>query len=221
MTPEPLRIGVLISGRGSNFKALLDATMQPGFPAKIVCVISNKGQAQGLEYARAAGIPAVVVPHTGFPSREGFDIAVDAVLRRHNVEMVCLAGFMRVLSKEFITRWPDRIINIHPSLLPAFRGLHTHERTIEAGCKIAGCTVHVVRPELDEGPIIAQAAVPVLEDDTPQTLAARILEQEHRIYPEAVRLIAEGRVTIDGSVARIQSAAPIGGALANPVPQAR
>ncbi|MGK2286055.1 phosphoribosylglycinamide formyltransferase [Pedomonas sp. V897] len=214
-----LRIGVLISGRGSNFKALLDATQQPGYPAEIVCVISNKGQAAGLDYARAAGIPAIVISHTGFASREAFDITVDDQLRRHEVDIVCLAGFMRVLSAEFINRWPDRILNIHPSLLPAFRGLHTHERTIEAGCKIAGCTVHIVRPELDEGPIIAQAAVPVLEGDTPGTLAARILEQEHRIYPEAVRLIAEGRVEIEGMIARIRDAKPTAQPLVNPAPR--
>lgn len=218
-TGSKLRIGVLISGRGSNFKALLDATRQPDFPAEIVCVISNKGQAGGLDHAREAGIPAVVVPHTGFSSREAFDIALDEQLRRHKVELVVLAGFMRVLSPEFINRWPDRILNIHPSLLPAFRGLHTHERTIEAGCKIGGCTVHIVRPELDEGPIIAQAAVPVLEGDTPETLAARILEQEHRIYPEAVRLIAEGRVEIDGMIARIRKAAPTPQPLVNPAPR--
>lgn len=222
MTREPgskLRIGVLISGRGSNFKALLDATLQPDFPAEIVCVVSNKGQAGGLEYARDAGIPDIVVPHTGFASREAFDVAVDTQLRRHDVELVVLAGFMRVLSAEFINRWPDRILNIHPSLLPAFRGLHTHERTIEAGCKIGGCTVHIVRPELDEGPIIAQAAVPVLEGDTAGVLAARILEQEHRIYPEAVRLIAEGRVEIDGMVARIRDAASTAHPLVNPAPR--
>lgn len=222
MTREPgskLRIGVLISGRGSNFKALLDQTLKPDFPAEIVCVISNKAQAGGLEYAREAGIPAIVVPHTGFASREAFDITVDEQLRRHKVELVVLAGFMRVLSAEFINRWPDRILNIHPSLLPSFRGLHTHERTIEAGCKIAGCTVHIVRPELDEGPIIAQAAVPVLEGDTPGTLAARILEQEHRIYPEAVRLIAEGRVEIDGMVARIHDAKSTDHPLVNPAPR--
>lgn len=222
MTPKPgskLRIGVLISGRGSNFKALLDASLQPDFPAEIVCVISNKGQAGGLEYAREAGIATVVVPHTGFASREAFDVAVDTQLRRHDVELVVLAGFMRVLSAEFINRWPDRILNIHPSLLPAFRGLHTHERTIEAGCKIAGCTVHIVRPELDEGPIIAQAAVPVLEGDTAGTLAARILEQEHRIYPEAVRLIAEGRVEIDGMIARIRDAKSTAHPLVNPAPR--
>ncbi|MCH8685302.1 phosphoribosylglycinamide formyltransferase [Pedomonas mirosovicensis] len=214
-----LRIGVLISGRGSNFKALLDATQQPDFPAEIVCVISNKGQAGGLEYARAAGIPAIVISHTGFASREAFDITVDDQLRRHQVDIVCLAGFMRVLSAEFINRWPDRILNIHPSLLPAFRGLHTHEKTLEAGCKIAGCTVHIVRPALDEGPILAQAAVPVLEGDSPGTLAARILEQEHRIYPEAVRLIAEGRVEIDGMVARIRDSAPTAQPLVNPAPR--
>lgn len=213
-----LRLAVLISGRGSNMQALLAATQAPGYPAEIVVVASNKASAGGLEIARAAGIATAVVPHTGFPSREAFDVAMDAELRRHDVDLVVLAGFMRVLTPEFINRWPDRIVNIHPSLLPAFRGLHTHERTIEAGCKIAGCTVHIVRPELDDGPILAQAAVPVLEGDTADTLAARILEQEHRVYPAAIRAIAEGRVSIDGMVARIERAAPTAQPLLNPAP---
>ena len=213
-----LRLAVLISGRGSNMQALLAATQAPGYPAEIVVVASNKASAGGLEIARAAGIATAVVPHTGFPSREAFDVAMDAELRRHDVDLVVLAGFMRVLTPEFINRWPDRIVNIHPSLLPAFRGLHTHERTIEAGCKIAGCTVHIVRPELDDGPILAQAAVPVLEGDTADTLAARILEQEHRVYPAAIRAIAEGRVSIDGMTARIDQAAPTAQPLLNPAP---
>ena len=213
-----LRLAVLISGRGSNMQALLAATQAPGYPAEIVVVASNKASAAGLETARAAGIATAVVPHTGFPSREAFDIAMDAELRRHDVDLVVLAGFMRVLTPEFINRWPDRIVNIHPSLLPAFRGLHTHERTIEAGCKIAGCTVHIVRPELDDGPILAQAAVPVLEGDTADTLAARILEQEHRLYPAVIRAIAEGRVSIDGMLARINEAAPTAQPLLNPAP---
>ncbi|MEX6722903.1 phosphoribosylglycinamide formyltransferase [Parapedomonas caeni] len=213
-----LRLAVLISGRGSNMQALLAATQAPGYPAEIVVVASNKASAAGLETARAAGIATAVVPHTGFPSREAFDIAMDAELRRHDVDLVVLAGFMRVLTPEFINRWPDRIVNIHPSLLPAFRGLHTHERTIEAGCKIAGCTVHIVRPELDDGPILAQAAVPVLEGDTADTLAARILEQEHRLYPSVIRAIAEGRVSIDGMLARINEAAPTAQPLLNPAP---
>lgn len=216
---KPLSLGVMISGRGSNLQALIKACASPHFPAHIVCVIANKGSAGGLELAKAAGIPAIVVPHTGFATREAFDVAVDTVLRQHNVELVCLAGFMRVLSGDFINRWTNAIVNIHPSLLPSFRGLHTHERTLEAGCKVAGCTVHFVRPELDDGPIIAQAAVPVLDDDTPDRLAARILEEEHRLYPEAIRAIADGRITIEGNRVKIKGATPTTQPLLNPAPK--
>lgn len=193
-----LKIGVLISGRGSNLQALIDACAGDEFPAKIAVVISNKPDAYGLERARLAGIPTITVPHGTFSSREAFDQEVDRHLREAGVKLVCLAGFMRLLSEQFVRGWKDRMINIHPSLLPSFKGLNTHARTLQAGVKIAGCTVHYVRPEMDEGPIIMQAAVPVLAGDSEENLADRILVQEHLIYPAAVRLIAEGRVRVAG-----------------------
>lgn len=211
-----LDIAVLISGRGSNLQALIDACAQPDFPARIVCVISNKADAYGLERAKAAGIASHVVLYKDHGNRPDFDNAIDEVLRQYNIGLVCLAGFMRILSTEFVNRWRDRMINIHPSLLPAFKGLYTHERTLEAGVRIAGCTVHFVRPEMDNGPIIMQAAVPVHADDTADSLAARILEQEHVIYPEAVRLIALSRVRVAGSKAIIRKADAADGALVNP-----
>ena len=193
-----LKIGVLISGRGSNLQALIDACAGDEFPAKIAVVISNKPDAYGLERAKLAGIPTITVPHGTFSSREAFDQEVDRHLREAGVKLVCLAGFMRLLSEQFVRGWKDRMINIHPSLLPSFKGLNTHARTLQAGVKIAGCTVHYVRPEMDEGPIIMQAAVPVLAGDSEENLADRILVQEHLIYPAAVRLIAEGRVRVAG-----------------------
>ena len=201
-----MRVGVLISGRGSNMAALMAAASDPAYPAEIACVISNKASAAGLLTAADAGIATEVIAHRDFPDRASFDLALDSALRRHGVELVVLAGFMRVLTPVLIDRWPDRILNIHPSLLPAFRGLDTHQRALDAGCKLHGCTVHIVRPELDEGPILAQAAVPVLDDDTEATLAARVLEQEHKLYPAAVAAVAEGRVSIDGMRARIAPA---------------
>lgn len=193
-----LKIGVLISGRGSNLQALIDACAGDEFPARIAVVISNKPDAYGLERAKLAGIPTITVPHGTFSSREAFDQEVDRHLREAGVKLVCLAGFMRLLSEQFVRGWKDRMINIHPSLLPSFKGLNTHARTLQAGVKIAGCTVHYVRPEMDEGPIIMQAAVPVLAGDSEENLADRILVQEHLIYPAAVRLIAEGRVRVAG-----------------------
>lgn len=211
-----LDIAVLISGRGSNLQSLIDACADPHFPARIVCVISNKADAGGLKRAARAGIPTHVVSHQDFPNRAAFDAAIDEILRGYNVGLVCLAGFMRILSPEFVNRWRDRMINIHPSLLPAFKGLQTHERTIEAGVRFSGCTVHFVRPEMDDGPIIIQAAVPVLGDDTAETLAARVLEQEHRIYPEAVRLIALSKVRVAGAKVIIRNADPVTGVMVNP-----
>lgn len=191
-----MKVGVLISGRGSNLKALIDACAKPGFPAEIVLVISNKADAGGLQIAKDAGIATRVISHKDYDSREAFDRVMDQALRDAGVEFVCSAGFMRILSDEFVEKWRDRQLNIHPSLLPSFKGLNVYARAIEAGCKVSGCTVHFVRAAMDEGPIVAQAAVPILEGDTPETLAARILEAEHRIYPEALRLVAEGRVRI-------------------------
>jgi phosphoribosylglycinamide formyltransferase-1 len=191
-----LNIAVLISGRGSNLQALIDAAAQPGFPAKIVGVISNKPGAAGLDRARAANIPTFTIHHRDYPSREKFEEALDAKLKDIGAQLVCLAGFMRLLTPLFVDNWRDRLINIHPSLLPAFPGLDTHQQAIDYGVKFAGCTVHFVRAEMDHGPIITQAAVPVSQDDSEEMLAARVLEAEHRIYPEAVRLIAENRVNI-------------------------
>ncbi|MEE9317872.1 MAG: phosphoribosylglycinamide formyltransferase [Rhodospirillales bacterium] len=201
-----LKIAVLISGRGSNLQALIDAAAEPGWPAGIVLVISNEAEAQGLKRAEKAGIPATVINHRDFDGREPFDQAMTEAIKATGAELVCLAGFMRLLSDSFVDHWRDRLINIHPSLLPAFKGLDVHQRVIDAGEEASGCTVHFVRPEMDTGPIIAQARVPVHPGDDADTLAARILEQEHEIYPRAVRLIAEGRVTVEGEKAVIQEA---------------
>jgi phosphoribosylglycinamide formyltransferase 1 len=209
------KVGVLVSGRGSNLQALLDACADPAFPAEIVLVVSNVPGVFALERAAAAGVASVVIPHKQFPSRETFDAAMDGELRRAGVDIVCLAGFMRLLSRGFAEAWQGRMINIHPALLPSFKGLHTHERAIEAGVKLHGCTVHLVTPELDDGPILVQAAVPVLPGDTPDTLAARVLEQEHKAYPLALKLLAEDRVTVDGSRALVDAAGPRA-ALVNP-----
>ena len=212
-----LKIGVLISGRGSNLQALIDACGQPDFPASIVHVLSNKASAAGLARATEAGIPTSVLRHGDYDSREDFDEAMSQRLTEAGVDLVCLAGFMRLLSDRFVATWRDRLIKIHPSLLPAFKGLHVHERVLDAGVRISGCTVHFVRAEMDAGPVIVQAAVPVDRRDTPDTLAARVLEQEHRIYPLAVRLIAEGRVRVVDERALVDDAPPIGSALVNPV----
>ncbi len=191
-----LKVGVLISGRGSNLQALIDATAAPDFPAEIVLVISNKADAYGLTRAQNAGIKTAVINHKDFTTREDFDRAMDQKLKQENVQLVCLAGFMRLLSPWFAEEWRDRLINIHPSLLPKHKGLNTHEAAIAAGDTEHGATVHFVRPALDDGPIILQASVPIMPGDTPDTLAARVLEQEHIIYPRAVRLYAEGRVNV-------------------------
>lgn len=193
-----LKLGVLISGRGSNLQALLDRCAKPDYPAEVAAAISNNPDALGLQRAEAAGAPTLVVDHRKFASREAFEAELDAALTDAGVELVCLAGFMRRLTPWFVERWRDRLINIHPSLLPAFRGLDTHKRALEAGLRITGCTVHFVRPELDDGPIVAQAAVPIAPDDTEETLTARVLAAEHRLYGMSVRLIAEGKVRIEG-----------------------
>lgn len=190
------RVGILISGGGSNMAALIAAARDPAYPAEIVCVISNRADAGGLAKAEAAGIATLVVDHKAYDGREAFERAVVERLEAHGVELVVLAGFMRLLTPWFIERWHDRLINIHPALLPSYKGLHTHERALADGVKIAGCTVHFVRPEMDVGPIIVQAAVPVLDDDTPDTLAARVLVQEHRIYPLALARVASGAARV-------------------------
>ena len=202
-----LKVAVLISGRGSNLQALIEACT-PDFPAEIVEVIANRADAAGLQHAARANIPQRIVPHRDFATREAFDAALDAALDAAGVELVCLAGFMRLLTDGFVARWRDRLVNIHPSLLPAFPGLDTHARALAAGVRIAGCTVHFVRPAMDEGPIIVQAAVPVLPDDDEAKLAARILAGEHRAYPLALRLIAEGRVRVVGERVVVTGANP-------------
>jgi phosphoribosylglycinamide formyltransferase-1 len=199
------RIVILISGRGSNMEALLRARQAGELPVEIAAVISNRADAKGIETARAKGFPAAVVPHKDFPSREAFDAALADKIDSYKPDLVVLAGFMRVLTEGFVTRYAGRLINIHPSLLPSFTGLHTHERALEAGCKVHGATVHFVTPELDHGPIILQAAVPVLPDDTPETLAERVLAQEHVIYPRAVRWFAEGLLEVEDGIVRVNS----------------
>jgi len=192
-----LKLAVMISGRGSNLQALIDATADPAFPAEIILVLSNRPGAMGLERAAKAGIPTRVIDHKDFADRATFDREMTAAMEDAGTDLVCLAGFMRLLSDAFVDHWRDRMINIHPSLLPAFKGLEVQERVLARGARFAGCTVHYVRKEMDTGPIIVQAVVPVHPDDTPDSLAARVLEREHDIYPLAVRLIAEGRVSID------------------------
>jgi phosphoribosylglycinamide formyltransferase-1 len=211
-----LKLGVLISGRGSNLQALIDAAADPSFPAEIALVISNRAEAGGLARAEIAGIATRVIPHKEFVSREAFDAALDRALRDAGVELVCLAGFMRLLSAGFSESWHDRLINIHPSLLPSFKGLDSHAQALRAGVRFSGCTVHFVRPEMDAGPIIVQAAVPVHDDDDLDTLAARILEAEHKSYPLAVRLIAEGRVKVVDGIVRIADGAFATDTLLNP-----
>jgi phosphoribosylglycinamide formyltransferase-1 len=198
MTDKKKRVGILISGRGSNMMSLIAAAREPGYPAEIACVLANRPEAEGLAKARSAGIKTRAVDHALFKSRGDFEAGLDDALREAGVELVACAGFMRLMTPEFVERWRDRMLNIHPSLLPAFRGLHTHERVLAAGVKITGCTVHVVRAEMDEGPIVAQAAVPVLDGDTLERLAARVLEAEHKLYPHALALFASGRVRIAG-----------------------
>jgi phosphoribosylglycinamide formyltransferase 1 len=197
------RTAILISGRGSNMSALIAAARAPDFPAEIALVLSNKNNAAGLVLARQAGIATAVVDHKIYAGRDEFEGSMQAMLDIHRIDLICLAGFMRILSAPFVARWQGRMLNIHPSLLPSFRGLDTHARAIEAGVKLHGCTVHFVEPELDAGPIIAQAAVELRDDDTPETLGARVLIEEHALYPAALALVAAGRVEIVGARTRI------------------
>jgi phosphoribosylglycinamide formyltransferase-1 len=189
------KVAILISGRGSNMATLIDAAKAPDYPAEIVGVLSNKASAPGLEVAASHGIATASLAQSKFPSRDMFEDTMTQVLESWEADIVCLAGFMRILGEDFVTHWQGRMINIHPSLLPAYKGLHTHERALEDGAKEHGCTVHFVTPGLDEGPSILQARVPVLADDTPDALAARVLVEEHRIYPEALRLLASGKAS--------------------------
>ncbi|HEX5312959.1 phosphoribosylglycinamide formyltransferase [Aquabacterium sp.] len=201
-------IVILISGRGSNMEAIVHACAQEKWGARIAAVVSNKASAGGLAFAASHGIATEVVDHKQFDSREAFDTELARVIDQHQPDLVVLAGFMRILTEGFVRHYEGRLLNIHPSLLPAFPGLHTHERAIEAGCKLAGATVHLVTPELDHGPIVIQAAVPVRADDTGDTLAARVLRQEHQIYPRAVRWFVEDRLTVsaDGRVSQLDGA---------------
>jgi phosphoribosylglycinamide formyltransferase-1 len=211
-----VRTAVLISGRGSNLAALIDRCREPGARAQIAVVISNRADAAGLRHARAAGIPAEAIDHRGFAEREAFDRCLSARLEAHSVELVCLAGFMRVLSGWFVERWRDRLLNIHPSLLPAFPGLDAQRRALAAGVRFSGCTVHFVRAEVDAGPIIAQGVVPVLQGDTPETLAARVLQAEHRCYPVALDAVASGRARVVDESVLIEGAAPPAAIMINP-----
>lgn len=198
MAERRRRVAVLISGGGTNLQALIDACRRPGASAEIVRVISDRPDAFGLTRAGRAGIPADIVDRRNHGSKAAFEAAVQASLDAAGAELVCLAGFMRLLSPDFVEAWRDRMLNIHPSLLPAFRGLHTHERALAAGVRVTGCTVHVVRAEVDSGPIVVQAAVPVLPDDDRDSLAARVLAAEHRCYPLALELFASGRARVVG-----------------------
>lgn len=208
------RVGILISGRGSNMVSLLVAAQVHDYPAEIVCVLSNRPEAEGLKKAEANETPSRVIDHTAFAGREAFETELNTVLRSFNVDLVVCAGFMRLMTADFVERWRDRMLNIHPSLLPAFKGLDTHARALAAGVKITGCTVHIVRPQMDDGPIIAQAAVPVLEADTASTLGARVLRAEHELYPHALALLASGRVRVEGErVLGVASAAKPSGPL--------
>jgi phosphoribosylglycinamide formyltransferase-1 len=213
-----LQTAILISGRGSNMRALAAACRAPDAPAQIALVLANEPEAAGLAWAKGQGIATRVVCHRDYGNRAAFDAALDEALRAAGIQLVCLAGFMRILGDRFVESWRDRMVNIHPSLLPSFKGVDTHARALAAGVRIHGCTVHFVRPELDSGPILAQAAVAVRQDDTAETLAGRVLEAEHRIYPLALRLIAQGRVRVEGERVLIDGAAASPSMLLNPAP---
>jgi phosphoribosylglycinamide formyltransferase-1 len=207
VSDDPLRLAVLASGRGSNLGAILDACRREAFPARVVVVVSDRENALALERARREGIDAVFVDPTAHGDRAAYDRALLATLGRHHPGLVCLAGFMRVLTPAFVSAWAGRLLNIHPSLLPAFPGLHAQRQALEYGAKVAGATVHLVDEGIDTGPIVLQAAVPVRSDDTEDSLSARILLEEHRLYPEAIRLFAEGRLVITGRRVRVKESA--------------
>jgi phosphoribosylglycinamide formyltransferase-1 len=197
------RVAILISGRGSNMTALVEAASAQDFPAEIVVVISNKADALGLAKARNSGVPVVAIESKPFgPDRAGFEAKLQSALDQYRVDLICLGGFMRLLTAGFVQRWHGRMLNIHPSLLPSFPGLDPHGQALRAGVKISGATVHFVIPETDAGPIVMQGAVAVRDDDTPETLAARILEIEHRIYPDALRLVASGKAQLEGAICK-------------------
>ena len=216
MGSELLKVGVLVSGRGSNLQAIIDASEKGEIPAKVVIVISDKKEAYALERARKHGIEALFIDPKAYPSREDHEKAMGDELEKRGVELICLAGYMRVLSPYFVRRFYGRIMNIHPALLPAFPGLHGQLQALEYGVKIVGCTVHFVDEDVDHGPIIIQAAVPVLEDDDEDTLSARILEYEHKIYPRAIQLFAQGRLKIQGRRVKVKGVTPLSWAVTNP-----
>ena len=201
LSGEPMtnkkRTAILISGRGSNMRSLVEAARAADYPAEIAAVISNRPEAEGLAWAKSQGITAIAIDHKQFATRAAFEAKLHTALIEHKIELICCAGFMRMLTGGFIDRWRDRLINIHPSLLPAFPGLDTHQRAVDQGVRIAGCTVHVMRLEMDSGPIVAQAAVPVFSGDTADELAARVLAAEHKLYPAALSLIASGRARVE------------------------
>ncbi len=194
-----LKLGVMISGSGTNLQAIIDACECADYPAEIQVVISNKPEAKGLDRAKKAGIKAIAIDHKQYETREAFEDAVHECLKEHDVELVCLAGFMRILNAEFVNQWRDRMINIHPSLLPSYKGLHTHARAIEDGVRFGGCTIHYVRPEMDNGPILMQVAIPIATDETEESLIAKTLAYEHQMYPAAIRMIAEGKARVSGN----------------------
>lgn len=196
--PAKRRVGILISGRGSNMRSLIEAARAPDYPAEVVVVISNRPDAAGLAFAKEQGIPALGLDHTRYEGREHFESQMQTVLAASKVELVACAGFMRLMTAGFVEKWRDRMLNIHPSLLPSFKGLNTHERALEAGVRLAGCTVHVVRAGMDEGPILAQAAVAVEPSDTAETLGARVLAAEHKLYPQALAMYARGEARVEG-----------------------
>ena len=211
-----MKIAVLISGRGSNLQSLIDAQARGSLSAEISLVISNIPNATGLERAIRAGIPTKTISHRDFLNRRDFEGAINIALLEAHIELVCLAGFMRLLTDSFVNKWADRLVNIHPSLLPSFKGLNTHERALDAGVRFTGCTVHFVRSEMDNGPVILQAAVPILPDDDADSLAARVLEQEHIIYPLAVDMIASGRILVENGQVKIKDAGLPDAPLINP-----
>ena len=217
MTKQKKRTAILISGRGSNMQALVRAMAAPAFPAETAVVISNRPEALGLDWAKEQGLATVAIDHRQFATRVAFEARLHQTLLEYGTELVCNAGFMRLLTGGFVDRWRDRHLNIHPSLLPAFPGLNTHERVLQSGAMITGCTVHFVRLEMDSGPIIAQAAVPVVPGDRQDTLAARVLEAEHRVYPLALDLVASGREQVVNGLAIISAEVDIPQPLVVPV----
>ena len=210
------RVAILISGRGSNMMSLVEAARAPGFPAEVVAVVSSRPEAPGLAWAKAQGVPAVALDHKAYPSREAFDDAVHAALTAAGADLVALAGFMRIQSAGFVDRWQGRQLNIHPSLLPLFKGLHPQRQALQAGVRVSGCSVHFVTAEMDAGPIVAQAAVPVLSGDTEETLAERILIAEHRLYPHALALVASGSAVLEGGRVNVKEAINQAGFLYSP-----